>query len=36
VVRRTRPTPGSQLALFTACSYHAFITDRTGNLAEGE
>jgi Transposase DDE domain group 1 len=30
IVRRVRPTPGSQLALFTAFSYHAFITDRDG------
>jgi Transposase DDE domain group 1 len=30
IVRRVRPTPGSQLALFTAFSYHAFITDRVG------
>jgi hypothetical protein len=28
IVRRTRPTPGSQLALFATWSYHAFITDR--------
>ena len=28
VVRRVRPTPGSQLALFTTWSYHAFVTDR--------
>src|SRR3990172_11173394 len=30
VVRRVRPTPGSQLALFALYSYHAFITDREG------
>ncbi len=30
IVRRVRPTPGSQLALFTPYSYHAFITDRAG------
>jgi hypothetical protein len=30
IVRRVRPTPGSQLALFTLYDYHAFITDRTG------
>jgi hypothetical protein len=35
-VRRVRPTPGSQLALFTAWDYHAFLTDRTGNLLELE
>ena len=28
IVRRVKPTPGSQLALFTNYSYHAFITDR--------
>jgi hypothetical protein len=28
VVRRVRPTPGSQLALFTTWDYHAFVTDR--------
>jgi hypothetical protein len=31
IVRRVRPTPGSQLALFTTFSYHAFITDRSGD-----
>lgn len=36
VVRRVRPTPGSQLALFTAWDYHAFVTDRTLPLAEVE
>ena len=36
VVRRVRPTPGSQLALFTAWDYHAFVTDRTLPLAELE
>ncbi len=30
IVRRVRPTPGSQLALFVEFSYHAFITDRDG------
>ena len=30
IVRRVRPTPGSQLALFTEFSYHGFITDRPG------
>ena len=30
IVRRTRPTPGSQLALLVDYSYHAFITDETG------
>jgi hypothetical protein len=32
IVRRVRPTPGSQLALFTAYDYHPFITDRTGEM----
>jgi len=36
VVRRVRPTPGSQLALFTAWDYHAFVTDRDLPLAEVE
>lgn len=31
IVRRVRPTPGSQLALFTTFAYHAFITDRDGD-----
>jgi hypothetical protein len=31
VVRRTRPTPGSQLALIAEYSYHAFMTDRDGD-----
>ena len=30
VVRRVRPTPGSQLALFVEFTYHAFISDRDG------
>ena len=30
IVRRVKPMPGSQLALFTNYSYHAFITDRAG------
>jgi len=30
IVRRVRPIPGSQLALFTEFSYHGFITDRRG------
>ncbi len=30
IVRRVRPTPGSQLALFAMHDYHAFITDRHG------
>ena len=32
IVRRVPPTPGSQLALFTEFSYHAFITDRNGDM----
>ncbi|MGH2750031.1 MAG: IS1380 family transposase [Actinomycetota bacterium] len=32
IVRRVPPTPGSQLALFTEFSYHAFITDRAGDM----
>lgn len=35
-MRRVRPTPGSQLALFTEFSYHAFITDREGDMLELE
>ena len=31
IVRRVRPTPGSQLALFTLYDYHPFITDRAGD-----
>ena len=27
IIRRVKPTPGSQLALFATYSYHAFITD---------
>lgn len=36
IVRRVRPTPGSQLALFANYSYHAFITDREGDVLELE
>jgi len=36
IVRRVRPTPGSQLALFTLYDYHPFITDREGDLLELE
>ncbi len=35
-MRRVRPTPGSQLALFTTWSYHAFVTDRAGETLELE
>jgi len=30
IVRRVKPTPGSQLALFALYDFHAFITDRDG------
>ena len=30
IVRRVRPTPGSQLALLILFDYHAFVTDRDG------
>ena len=36
VVRRVRPTPGSQLALFTTWDYHAFVTNRLGDLVQVE
>ena len=36
VVRRVKPTPGSQLALFAAYRYHGFITDRDGATLELE
>jgi len=32
IVRRVRPTPGSQLALLTLYDHHAFITDRDGEI----
>ena len=35
IVRRVKPTPGSQLALFDRYSYHAFITDRDGETLDG-
>ena len=35
-VRRVKPTPGSQLALFATYSYHGFITDRDGETLELE
>jgi hypothetical protein len=34
IVRRVRPTPGSQLALFCDYDYHPFITDRDGSTLE--
>jgi hypothetical protein len=36
IVRRVRPTPGSQLALLTLYDHHAFITDRIGGTVELE
>ena len=36
IVRLVKPTPGSQLALFANYSYHAFITDRTGDTLDLE
>ena len=36
IVRRVRPTPGSQLALFAEFSYHALVTDREGSTLELE
>ncbi len=32
IVRRVRPTPGSQLALLVLYDFHAFITDRDGEM----
>lgn len=32
IVRRVRPTPGSQLALDVVFDYHALVTDRTGDM----
>lgn len=34
IIWRVKPTPGSQLALFATCRYHAFITDREGDTSE--
>ena len=36
IVRRVKPTPGSQLALLANYSYHACITDREGEILELE
>lgn len=36
LVRRVRPTPGSQLALDVVFDYHAIVTDRDGDLLELE
>jgi hypothetical protein len=36
IVRRVKPTPGSQLSLLTPYSYHGFVTDRVGDTLELE
>ena len=36
IVRRVKPAPGSQLALFAAYSYHGCITNRDGDTLELE
>jgi hypothetical protein len=36
IVRRVKPTPGSQLAIFALYDFHAFITDREGETLELE
>ena len=36
IVRRVRPSPGTQLALFSEFTYHPFITDREGDTLELE
>lgn len=36
IVRRVRPTPGSQLALLVDWAHHAFVTDRHGATIELE
>ncbi len=36
IVRRVKPTPGSQLALVATYSYHGFITNRDGEMLELE
>ena len=36
IVRRVKPTPGSQLALFARYGYHGFITGREGETLELE
>ena len=36
IVRRVKPTPGSQLALFASYNYHGFITGRDGETLEVE
>ena len=36
IVRRVRPTPGSQLALLVDWAYHGFVTDRVGETVAME
>jgi hypothetical protein len=36
IVRRTKPTPGTQLALLATYDYHGFITDRPGDTLDLE
>ena len=36
IVRRVKPAPGSQLALFASYSYHGCITDREGDTLDLE
>ncbi len=36
IVRRVKPTPGSQMALFASYGHHGFITDRDGETLELE
>ena len=36
IVRRVKPSPGSQLALFAKYEYHPFITDREGPMLDLE
>jgi hypothetical protein len=36
IIRRVKPTPGSQLAFIEVYSYHAFITDREGETLDLE
>jgi len=36
IVRRVPPSPGSQLALYTDYGYHAFVTNRPGEMLDLE
>ena len=36
IVRRVKPNPGRQLALFATYDYHAYITNREGDMIELE